>query len=276
MWYSHAHDIYLRYGLSFGIWQYGSDKWGNWSLLFSMNFWRVLLEKLLDKHFAWFGFPVFVAGLFIKRKEEQEKVFDVWLLSVVVYFLIVAEGNYAHEYYQLPLMIPAVVFMGKIFSVYFVKPYLKTKSSLLLAVCFAGMIGLGTVRYYSYLRQENENSYDLQLAGTIQNYVPPKALLFLIGPTNDPTVLYLAHRKGWVTNPVELQKSMTDNSDQPPRYILGHDRPFANQPWQDQLNAIVSPPYRILHDDGRSFLIIVRKRPNKAPQQSSSTSPQTY
>ncbi len=30
VWYFHAHQLFLQSGLTFGIWDYGSDKWGNW------------------------------------------------------------------------------------------------------------------------------------------------------------------------------------------------------------------------------------------------------
>ncbi|MFH0793083.1 MAG: glycosyltransferase family 39 protein, partial [bacterium] len=35
LWYYHAHWLKYQTGLTFGIWEYGTDKWGNWNLALS-------------------------------------------------------------------------------------------------------------------------------------------------------------------------------------------------------------------------------------------------
>ncbi len=36
-WYYHAHQLLLHQSFTFGIWEYGTDKWGNWDFIISLN-----------------------------------------------------------------------------------------------------------------------------------------------------------------------------------------------------------------------------------------------
>jgi 4-amino-4-deoxy-L-arabinose transferase-like glycosyltransferase len=205
LWYYHAHRILLNGGLTFGIWEYGSDKWGNWELLSTFKFWNgILLQSLAEKHFTWAGFILFISGLFLTRKSGKEYVFDVWLLSVFVYFIIVARGNYVHSYYQLPFMIPGVVYPAKVFSRFFIRKEGKRTVVLVLAVCLSGILILGAWRYLQYMQYEvPEKSAEFRLALEIdKNTAPDKLLVLMDG--RDPTVFYLSHRKGWHLAPGEL------------------------------------------------------------------------
>jgi 4-amino-4-deoxy-L-arabinose transferase-like glycosyltransferase len=179
LWYWHAHQLLLETGLSFGIWDYGSDKWGNWDLVTSCKYWnRVLLTRLAHRHLTWFGFAIFLPGLFLKRQSREEWLFDVWLLGLLVYLAIVGVGNYAHNYYQLPLLLPAVVFMGKVLGRHFQRPVLGSPVRMALAGTLAALVVLSGDR------------------------------VIAIGP--DPTLLYLAHRKGWRSSMEELTPANVD------------------------------------------------------------------
>lgn len=69
LWYYHAHMIYLQSGLTFGIWGYGTDKWGNWDMVASWGFWyRIFFERLAEKHFTIFGFILLTIGFSFKAQ----------------------------------------------------------------------------------------------------------------------------------------------------------------------------------------------------------------
>jgi 4-amino-4-deoxy-L-arabinose transferase-like glycosyltransferase len=169
-WYYHAHQILLNGGSTFGIWEYGSDKWGNWSLLSSPEFWNgIIFQSLAEKHFTWPLFLVFIFSLFLKRLSLKERFFDIWLLAIIFYFIVVARGNFVHSYYQLPFMIPAVVYLGKVYARYFKSPILKSPQSLILTICLSGMIVLGGWKYRAYMQYEDpENSPEVKLAKKVQ------------------------------------------------------------------------------------------------------------
>ncbi|MCA2002874.1 MAG: glycosyltransferase family 39 protein, partial [Chloroflexi bacterium] len=102
LWYYHAYQIYLQSGLTFGVWEYQTDKWGKWWLLATSNYWLTVFGDYIGlMMFAVVGYPVFIAGLFLKRITQREYFLDFWLVSIFIYFLVVNQGNLWHFYYQL-------------------------------------------------------------------------------------------------------------------------------------------------------------------------------
>lgn len=195
LWYYHAHQNYLNGGVTVGIWEYGSDKWGNWGMLIQPEFWnRIFFQSLAERHLTWAGFLIFVTSFFLPRVNAREVVVYAWLAAVLFYFIVVAKGNFVHEYYQLPFIFPAAILMGKTFHHFFAPDTRRWKSSL-VGLAGIGIIVLGALRLNTYWNYENPStSSDFQLARTIEAQTPPSEFVCLL--TKDPTVLYLSNRKG--------------------------------------------------------------------------------
>lgn len=260
IWYYHAHQIFLKYGLTFGIWEYGSDKWGNWNLVFTLKFWnRILFQNLAEDYFTWIGFVIFIIGLSIKRKTKQEKFFDIWIVSLVIYFVIVAQGNYVHLYYQLPFMIPSTVFLGKVFMRYF-SPYIfKNKKSLVLLISLIGILALGAGRYYIYIKKENTKRSDVfKLAEIVKKKTEEKSLIIAVD-SNDPTLLYLSHKKGWHAFPGQLNDSfLAQKKQKGAKYIIGTHSSFRGESEQKILRSLFRN-YQVVFDDEKSFILKILK-----------------
>jgi len=197
LWYYHAHRIYLQSGLTFGVWEYQTDKWGKWWLLATPNYWVTIFGNYIGVIlFAGVGYPIFIVGLFLKRKTQQEYFLDFWLASILVYFLVVNQGNLWHFYYQLPFAFPAAWFMGKVFGRYFMAANIKQ------AVVLAGALALlicSSVFVYDIILMAKENpetSRNYELAGLIQANTKLGSLIVVLDD-GDPTILYLAKRRGW-------------------------------------------------------------------------------
>jgi hypothetical protein len=258
-WYYHAHQILLNGGSTFGIWEYGSDKWGNWSLLSSPEFWNgIIFQSLAEKHFTWPLFLVFIFSLFLKRLSLKERFFDIWLLAIIFYFIVVARGNFVHSYYQLPFMIPAVVYLGKVYARYFKSPILKSPQSLILTICLSGMIVLGGWKYRAYMQYEDpENSPEVRLAKKVQLLIPKESLLVALDAV-DPTVLYLSDREGWHMMPGELTISNLDlKVKMGAGYFIGLKKFIGNYAPQ-QLDPIISF-YKTVYNDENMFILDLRR-----------------
>ncbi|MBE9232222.1 glycosyltransferase family 39 protein [Cuspidothrix issatschenkoi LEGE 03284] len=204
LWYYHAHQLFLEYGNTFGFWG-GSTNRYQYSMLLTVNFWSEIIFRTSFRHFAIFMFPIFIAGLFIKRKTQEEYFFDIWLVSVVLSWAVVPTTSLVHEYYQLPLMLPGVVFIGKFFAKYWHQYEKKLNIGKILTVCLCLSILTGSMIYsIDYMRKERTNKSDVfQLAQMIKQNIKSDSLtIFTTG--GDPTLLYLSHRKGWLVNPSYL------------------------------------------------------------------------
>jgi len=198
-WYYHAHQNYLNGGVTVGIWEYGSDKWGNWYMLISFNFWEQLLfNRIATLHLTYIGFIVFTIGLFLKRANSNERLFDFWIISVFIYFLIVAKGNFVHDYYQLPLLPPAAFFIGKVFSRYLQIPLFPKVKTILVSIALVGTIILSSIILIDYYSAEDPRlSYDWNLAQVI-NSSTSKDEMICLHSQSDPTIFYLSHRRGYL------------------------------------------------------------------------------
>jgi 4-amino-4-deoxy-L-arabinose transferase-like glycosyltransferase len=255
-WYYHAHGIYLKTGYTFGIWGYGTDKWGNWDLVFSGKYWNALLfQSLAEKHLTWVGVPLFVSGWFIRPWKKEERLFIWWMAALLVYFVIVAQGNYAHDYYQLPFILPAAFFMGKSLSC-FVEHSRSSKIKqglLILWVLAFFLVGLG--RYGSLIKEEDsEKSTDLKLARQIQEKVPAGDRIIVVDGGN-PTILYLAHKKGWHANPIHMVSPfIKDRVRLGAKYLVGPRAPFNNQTIRGLLEQLMVQ-YPVVVDN-RDFFIL--------------------
>lgn len=196
-WYYYAHLIKQETGLTFGIWEYGDDKWGNWAFVGSLEFWNsIIFNSIASKHLTWIGFPVFLYGLFMKRK-EADSFFDLWLLSAFIYLIIVAKGNYVHAYYQFPLILPAVYFMGKVFATYFVPGKLKPIPSLVLHIALILILLLSSIWIIQNIKKQDlKKDETYLLAMDIKKIVPQDSIVVILND-GDPVGFYNSHRKGY-------------------------------------------------------------------------------
>ena len=92
----------------------------NWQFLlnesnirFKGAFFRWLIAERMDKLILTVGgFVLFILGI-LKKPIKKEKLFYFsWLLAVAVYFTVFASGNIRHDYYQVPFIPIAVIFMS--------------------------------------------------------------------------------------------------------------------------------------------------------------------
>src|ERR1051326_3392214 len=211
-WFTYSRIELYSPQLSIGLWTFGTDKWGNLDLILTPKFYNdVFLKNIAERHLTYAATIPFVAGLFLPRQNQEERVFDWWLVAVILYILIVAKGNDVHEYYQLPFILPAVVYVGKIFARYLTpdqpQPAGQRRWRWLFWTCLAGTLILSGARYAeSFASREIENSPTTRLANEVAARTEPGDLLVTVSE-GDAVVLYRSHRRGWVLLPGKLDSS---------------------------------------------------------------------
>jgi 4-amino-4-deoxy-L-arabinose transferase-like glycosyltransferase len=270
LWYHHAHQLFLETGLTFGIWGYGTGKWGNWDLVLGTDYWRrILLNRLFQSHLTWPGALVFLVGLFLRRRARGEWLFDVWLLSLMIYVVIVGRGNYLHSYYQLPFLLPCAVFMGKVFGRYLRGPMRRKTLSVALMVALVGTALFSAARLGRELgREAPDRSTTLALARKLTSVSRPEDRV-IAATHGSPTVLYLAKRKGWLLSLAHLTPQRTqDLIERGAVYVAGFSE-------VDAAGRAALRDLQTRHDplvvDDAYFVLRLRSRPQDA-----APSPQTY
>ncbi|MBM3205325.1 hypothetical protein FJZ41_00535 [Candidatus Shapirobacteria bacterium] len=156
----------------------------------------IFAERIGKLILGYWGLPLLVLGLILRPGKKEGWFFHLWLLAFLAYVTVFAAGNVTHDYYQVPFLPIACVFLAKgvIFLIKTPRPYFsKVMSFLLLAVCSLLMIGFSwfEVRGF-YLIQGG-----VDLAGRAVDELAPKEALVLTGDSNDATLLYNTNRWGW-------------------------------------------------------------------------------
>jgi 4-amino-4-deoxy-L-arabinose transferase-like glycosyltransferase len=261
LWYYHAHQLFLSTGLSFGIWGFGEDKWGNFNLLINPAFYnRIFFMNIAERHLTYAGFIPFIIGLFIKREHKNEKLFDYWIVSVIIYFLIVSGGNNAHEYYQLPFILPAAVFTAKAFSKYLpLKNILnafkanKLKYSF-FALCLVLIPVLSYLRFANFMGGENKNSPIFEMTGKVKS-VSAKNDLIVTLCDGSPVYLYLSNRKGWFIVPQRFNvNEMSRLKNEGAKYVMG-EKSFLKSEENNKALEELTGRYRVIENNNNYFIL---------------------
>ena len=252
-WYAWSGVLLKETGNSvFGDWRYGTDKWGNWSMLFSWKFWnRVVFQGVAEKNLTWAGFLPFLAGLFSSRRRPEERVFDWWLAGCLVYSAVVTQGNYIHRYYQVPYVLASSAIVARGFirlsaGQRWVAP--------LLAAAFAVM---GAWR--GFLEMDPGMAREIPpLARMLKEQSAPGDMVIAFDDSN-PRILYLSHRKGWVAGDDGFRNGAVRQARMAgARWIAGRypdpQNPRKVREIRDQLRS-----WRVISDNGRVFLAGVKR-----------------
>lgn len=241
LWYHHAHQLYLESDITFGIWDYGSGKWGNWGMLVSSEFWiRVLGGSLSGSFLTWAGLPLVIAGLVIRRRSQHDCLFDVWLLSALLYVIIVARGNYVHEYYQLMVAVPVTIFMGKALAKHLLPGNWRNWRAITSGACLAGILVLSLVRYSGYMRSETADLELRYFSAGVQARTPSGTRLIAVDH-GDPTLLCLTQRKGWHAWPDRLDDSLlAEEIAGGAEYLVAARSSFASRGLSPRLDELIA------------------------------------
>lgn len=156
----------------------------------------IFAERIGKLILGCWGLPLLVLGLMLKPNKKEGWFFHWWLFAFLAYVTVFAAGNVTHDYYQIPFIPIAAVFLAK-GTHWFLKAskqsFSKIVSYLLIITCILFMFGFS---WY-----EIEGFYLIQggvdLAGKAIDELVPKDALILTGDSNDATLLYNTNRYGW-------------------------------------------------------------------------------
>ncbi|WP_138497553.1 ArnT family glycosyltransferase [Nostoc sp. PA-18-2419] len=251
IWYYHAHQLLLEYGNTFGFWS-GSTNRYNYNIVLTLHFWTEILFRTAIRHFAIFGFVIFLLGLFISRKTRREYVLDVWLFSVILTWILVPITSLVHEYYQLQFMLPGVIFMGKACNQYLDKTIKQVNYKKAIILClYLTLAASCTIYTIDYMLKERiDKSAVFQLAQQVKQNTESESLI-IATTGSDPTLLYLSHRKGWLINHSDVtEKFILSRTNLGAKYLVG------------SLNFVESYNFFVDDDQKRKVHNFLNQHPN--------------
>jgi 4-amino-4-deoxy-L-arabinose transferase-like glycosyltransferase len=255
-WYFHAHSIFLDTGLTFGFWSGDTDRY-SWGSLLTPNYWLHILFRLLVRHFAVVGFVIVLIGLRERRHKPKDWLWDVCLGGSFLAGALAPTSSYVHEYYQLPIMVFGVVFMGKVYARFWHQGWQKKALTVALTLTLLTSAVLYTI---DYMWPENPNQSPVYaLAQQIDKQTPPGSKILAI-TGGDPTLLYLAHRHGWMISPDEVtpERLATAKGDGASFFVGSYEivqsyADFTDDSQKENIRALLKS-YKPVVNDERIFI----------------------
>jgi 4-amino-4-deoxy-L-arabinose transferase-like glycosyltransferase len=85
---------------------------GNIGQRFNANEWENLLKRSVESVTSFAGILLFIPGIFLRLKNVQKTFFDFLFLGCLIYLMIFFPLNIIHDYYQIPLLMPAAFYIS--------------------------------------------------------------------------------------------------------------------------------------------------------------------
>jgi hypothetical protein len=225
VWYAHAESVFLQTGLGVAIWHpvggYTADvmqvagpitlvtSWNTLAQLKTLQFYSIQLERLWHLHLTPIGTAVMLIGALAFWRTPNRRFVDAWFAAVVLFILVAAEGNRWHEFYQLPLLLPAALYFGFAARPVFDGEWLGRLApfrlgAVVAAVALVAIAAEGFDRSRAVpelFRPTNLRLRPVRMGQRLQSLTPPGALLVTVEYEqfggNSPVILYHARRRGW-------------------------------------------------------------------------------
>jgi hypothetical protein len=185
------------------------SSWNTLHQLRDPEFYRSLAERFWKLHFTPVGTIVILFTMAVLWRLPNRRFVDAWFAGVLCFILAAAEGNRWHEFYQLPILLPAALYFGLGARPLFDDRLLSRLAPLKIGVAVSmALLALVAVRSFDesrvvpeLFRPNNLRVHPMRVGERLQRLTPPGALLITIEYAkfggNSPVLLYYARRRGW-------------------------------------------------------------------------------
>lgn len=228
LWYAHASELFVDTGLTFGIWnRYGYNKWDQ-SVLYQFDFYRQMVWRFVNNIFTPLGFILLVLGLFKTGTSRSKWLLWGWLIGLLLYLVLVPEGNRKLHYYQVPFLPLGCIWAG--FGTVVALGYwsrinkvgtIRNAGPLILVFSVLTYSAFAVRPYYTQPNNVHEYYESCNDFGLWADKTLPKDALLVVGDLDEnsgtpfrsqsPTMLYYCHRKGWQITPDEFSEAKLDS-----------------------------------------------------------------
>lgn len=222
-WYWHADRLFLETGLTQAVFRpsgtYPPDiapgveftsvsHWATRARLFTLETWRELGDRFWQLHLTAVGAAGALLGGWLAPRATRAPL-DLWLLGGLSLFVVALEGQYWHEFHQLPLLPPLFLYFGAAAAPLFDGAWQARVLPRPVGGAVVGAIGLmcalqaaraSGVELHLY-RPDNLQQEFVRVGEAVRASTAPDALVVTVeyeeAGANSAMLLYFAHRQGW-------------------------------------------------------------------------------
>jgi hypothetical protein len=192
-------------------------------LLRGKDLYRIMWGRLGRDVLTSVGRGLFICGLLLGLRKTEERVLDVWLGAAVLYVLALGMGNIVHDYYQLPLVPIASIYIGKAIAYL---PQLRLRRFVWLPLTALLIVATGAESRSIITPWYGEDIPGLyQFAETVKRTVPQGPPIMVSSSYAsfvpwDPRLLYAFGRRGWNIRPGNLRQWLEQPDRQTARHLV--------------------------------------------------------
>jgi 4-amino-4-deoxy-L-arabinose transferase-like glycosyltransferase len=222
-WYWHADRLFLETGLTQAVFRpsgtYPPDiapgveftsvsHWATRARLLDLATWRELADRFWQLHLTAFGAAGVLLGLWRAPRATRAPI-DLWLLGGLALFVVALEGQFWHEFHQLPLLPPLFLYFGAAAAPLFDGAWQARALARNAGGLVVGVVGLlcavqaaraSGVELHLY-RPANLQQAFVRVGEAVRTATAPEALVVTVeyedAGANSAMLLYFSHRQGW-------------------------------------------------------------------------------
>jgi len=236
-WYWHADRIFLETGLTQAVFRpsgtYPADVAPNVHFLsvyhfataerlLNPEFWSGMTDRFWGQHLTAAGYVGTFIGLFFCWRAGRALPVLLWALGAFTLIVVSAEGQWNHEFHQLPMMPPLALLFGVAAAPLFEADYLKRFMRIGPAVVVvAFVLTITSVQAFrgsnvipGLYRPDYLTSHFVTEGDFVQSVVPPDALVITVDyaqyGANSPMLVYFARRQGWAFDAATISPAVIE------------------------------------------------------------------
>lgn len=171
--------------------------------------WWILLQRGIFEVGGAGGILFLILGLVKVKSFPNRPFIAFWVTALIIYVLLFFNKNVVHNYYQLPMLAPAALFVA-MGLLHFSDLKYKMVPGLFALVALVNIIYCE--KYYYKLPYE-----EIEIAGLIRDFTPDSSLVAVTYDRMDcrnPKILYRAHRRGWSIEEAALKPDVLERLHQ--------------------------------------------------------------
>ncbi len=157
----------------------------------------IFAERIAKLILGYWGLPLVILGVLRKNTQKEGWFFFTFIVSSLLYMLVLATGNVQHDYYQMLIIPTLAVFFGKGVDFLFssTSEIYNRRIGFLLAI--VSMVFMFMFGWYNIRDYYNINHPEIIEAGSAIDRLTPKNAKVIAVYGGDTTFLYYANRQGW-------------------------------------------------------------------------------
>lgn len=199
------------------------------------------LVNFYEEALKYFGFLMFLFGLFMAFRRKNKTLVIVFLLSFAGFLMVMLKAGSAfsnHAYYILPFVPVMALVAGYGIS------RVKSRKLVLIILLAIALEGLLNQKQDFFIHSDNMAIYGLE---EDLDAVSERTDLILINSGNYPTPMYFAHRKGWITFNENIADSayISDLQEKGLKYIVILKKTFGTELILDYTTVFQNEDYTI-------------------------------